>query len=85
MRQIKCDICGKQIDKLRECYYSVEEISFNTPYVEYREIKFVADEMPDEPRLEKVGWSSYATLDFCESCWNSEALKAIRLIMDKER
>jgi hypothetical protein len=86
MRQIKCDLCGRQIDKVRECYYSIEEISFNTPNVAYREIRFVSnDDVPDEPTDEKIGWSNWTTVDFCELCWNSEALKALRLVTDKER
>jgi hypothetical protein len=86
MRQIKCDLCGKQIDRKRECYYSIEEIAFNTPYAEYREIKFVAeDDVPEDQPREKHSWASYAILDFCETCWDSEAFKALRVIMDRDK
>lgn len=76
MRTIKCDICGKVIDKSREAYYSIEELSFNLPEAR----TFTVIDSIDDQRMEsrKESWTSYYGIDLCGECWDGPAMTPIR-------
>jgi hypothetical protein len=81
MRQITCDLCGKEIIKGLDHGYSILDIEHDAPNLEISDKLFLDRDEPD-PTGEGQ-WSFYYPLDFCAACWQGEDLAPLRRIVMK--